>query len=540
MRTLLCLVVAVLLPLSAFGESPSSPDELDGIAQVESAELGEEAAPAPKKGIDDALNAAIGPVASAVSSVVFVSITVSEGDPADPSDDVKLPLIVVWLIFGGLFFTFYLRFLPFRYFRLAIDLVRGRYDNPNDPGEVSHFQALATALSGTVGLGNIAGVAVAISLGGPGATFWMILAGILGMSSKLAECTLAVKYRETAPDGTVSGGPMYYLAKGLTQRGYGPLGKTLGTFYGLAIIMACLGGGNLFQANQAYAMFVSVSGGDASFFADKGWLFGLILAAAVGVVIIGGIKGIARVTDKLVPGMAVLYLVSGTIILAMNIGEIPGAIGAIIGGAFSPEAVSGGIIGAIIQGFRRAAFSNEAGLGSAAIAHSAVKTDRPATEGLVAMLEPFIDTIVICTMTSLIITTTVYEPGLASQGIAGVTLTSQAFESAFSFGPIILAIAVNLFAFSTAITWSYYGLKGFTYVFGSGAGKELAFKGFFCLVIVLGCTMDLGAVVDLSDAMLFILAIPNLAGMYLMAREVRDEVDEYVTDIESGAIPAQF
>lgn len=333
---------------------------------------------------------------------------------------------------------------------------------------------------------------------------------------------------------------MYYLSRGLEGRGYGPLGKTLGTFYGLAIIMACLGGGNLFQANQAYAMMVSVTGGDASFLADKGWLFGLVLAIGVGFVIIGGIQGIAKVTDKLVPGMAVLYLISGSVILLINAGEIPGAIGAIIGGAFAPKAVAGGMIGAIIQGFRRAAFSNEAGLGSAAIAHSAVKTDRPATEGLVAMLEPFIDTIVICTMTSLIITTTVYTPELAAQGVAGVTLTSQAFESAFSFGPVLLAIAVNLFAFSTAVTWSYYGLKGFTYVFGPGQAKELGFKAFFCLVIILGCTMDLGAVVDLSDAMLFVLAIPNLAGMYLMASEVREEIDGYIADVESGAVKAQF
>jgi alanine or glycine:cation symporter, AGCS family len=477
-----------------------------------------------RAGFDETVNGAIKPVADLVSGFIFASVTLG---------DVSIPLIVVWLVVGGLYFTFYLRFLPARALKVAFDIVRGKHDNPDDKGEVSHFQALTTALSGTVGIGNIGGVAVAVTAGGPGAIFWMVLAGILGMSSKLAECTLAVKYRKTNPDGSISGGPMYYLEYGLKEKNLGGLGKSLGVFYAVAIIFGCVGGGNMFQSNQAYEQFVLVSGGDASFFADKAWLFGLILAVAVGVVIIGGIQGIARVTEKLVPGMAILYVVTGLIILAMNADKIPGAIGMIVGGAFAPKAVAGGAIGALIQGFRRAAFSNEAGLGSAAIAHSAVKTDKPATEGLVAMLEPLIDTVIICTITGLVITTTVYTPDIAEQGIAGVALTSKAFGSAFSAAEPILAVAVMLFAFSTAISWSYYGLKGFTYLFGENPIGQKAFQFVFCGFTMLGCMVELNAVIDLSDAMIFILAIPNLAGMYLLAGVVRKEVEGFLDEVKA-------
>ncbi len=473
-------------------------------------------------GFDDAVNEAVEPIANAVSSFIFMSVDVA---------GTSVPLIVLWLVVGGLYFTVYLRFLPFRALKVAIDVVRGKHDNPEDAGEVNHFQALTTALSGTVGIGNIGGVAVAVTAGGPGAIFWMLVAGVLGMSSKLAECTLGVKYRKINEDGSVSGGPMYYLERGLKDKGFGPLGRALGLFYGGTIIIGCLGGGNMFQSNQAFEQFVIVTGGDSSWFADKGWLFGLVLAAAVASVIIGGIRGIARVTEKLVPFMAVLYVVTGLVILAINFSEIPAAVGAIVGGAFAPKAIAGGALGALIQGFRRAAFSNEAGLGSAAIAHSAVKTDRPATEGLVAMLEPFIDTLIICTITGLVITTTVYSPETAAGGPQGVALTSAAFESAFDIAPAILAVAVMLFAFSTAISWSYYGLKGFTYLFGEGRKKAIGFQLVFCAFTALGCMVQLEAVINLSDAMIFVLAIPNLAGMYLLARVVRDEVDGFLTDV---------
>lgn len=475
-------------------------------------------------GFDEAVNDAIAPISKAVSGFIFASVTVG---------DVSIPLIVVWLVAGGLYFTIYLRFLPARALKVAVDIVRGKHDNPEDQGEVSHFQALSTALSGTVGIGNIGGVAVAVTAGGPGAIFWMILAGVLGMSSKLAECTLAVKYRKTNPDGTISGGPMYYLEQGLKEKNLGGLGKSLGVFYAVAIIFGCVGGGNMFQSNQAYEQIVLVTGGDASFFADKAWLVGLFLAVAVGVVIIGGIQGIARVTEKLVPGMAILYVVTGLVIIAMNFDKIPAAVSMIITGAFAPKAVAGGAIGALIQGFRRAAFSNEAGLGSAAIAHSAVKTDKPATEGLVAMLEPLIDTVVICTITGLVICTTVYTPDMAESGLAGVALTSAAFGSAFSAAEPILAVAVMLFAFSTAISWSYYGLKGFTYLFGENIVGQRIFQVIFCGFTMLGCMVNLGSVIDLSDAMIFILAIPNLAGLYLMAGVIRDEIEGFLEEVKA-------
>jgi AGCS family alanine or glycine:cation symporter len=477
-------------------------------------------------GFDESVNRAVEPISRAVSGFIFASVTVG---------DVSIPLIVVWLVAGGLYFTVYLRFLPFRAMKVALDVVRGKHDKPDDHGEVSHFQALTAALSGTVGIGNIGGVAVAVTAGGPGAIFWMILAGVLGMSSKLAECTLAVKYRRYNDDGTTSGGPMYFLEQGLKEKNLGGLGRSLGVFYAVAILFGCVGGGNMFQSNQAYQQFVLVSGGDASWFADKAWLFGLLLAICVGAVIIGGIQGIARVTEKLVPFMAILYVVTGVVILVMNAGKVMGAIELIVVGAFAPKAVAGGAIGALIQGFRRAAFSNEAGLGSAAIAHSAVRTDKPATEGLVAMLEPLIDTVIICTITGLVIVTTVYTPEMASEGIEGVALTSKAFGSAFSAAEPILAVAVMLFAFSTAISWSYYGLKGFTYLFGENRYGRMGFQLVFCGFTMLGCMVNLNAVIDLSDAMIFILAIPNLAGLYLMAGVVRKEIEDYLVEVREPA-----
>ncbi|MBU0763646.1 MAG: alanine:cation symporter family protein, partial [Bacteroidetes bacterium] len=370
------------------------------------------------------------------------------GDPRE----MKIPLVVVWLILGALFFTIRMRFINIRGFRHAIGLIQGKYDNPKEAGEVSHFQALTTALSATVGLGNIAGVAIAVSIGGPGATFWMILAGLLGMSSKFTECTLGVKYRNISKDGEVSGGPMYYLSKGLKKRKIGILGSVLSVIFAILVIGGSFGGGNMFQANQAFNQFSGLFPDIESY----GWLFGVILAFLVGLVIIGGIKGIARVTDKIVPFMAILYVGTALIIIGMNIGNTSHAIALIWNGAFEAAAVKGGIIGVLIVGFQRAAFSNEAGVGSAAIAHSAVKTDKPVSEGIVALLEPFIDTVVICTMTALVLIFTGLYDNPAN--LEGAQLTSAAFESVFSWFPWILALAIILFAFSTMISWSYYGL----------------------------------------------------------------------------------
>ena len=468
--------------------------------------------------MDEIIDQAMRPVADAVASFIFFAV---------PVGDTQLPLIVAWLIGGGLFFTFYLRLVNIRGFKHAIALVSGRYTNNDDPGEISHFQALSTAVSGTVGIGNIAGVAVAISLGGPGATFWLIVAGFLGMSTKFAECTLGLKYRHHHEDGSVSGGPMYYLEQGLKERDLPGVGRALGIFYAAAMVIGCLGIGNMFQSNQAAAILIDVTGGAQSPFAGHAWIVGVVMAIAVALVIIGGIRSIARTTSKLVPGMALLYVLTALLILAINIDAIPGAFVAIWNGAFSPEGITGGMIGVIIIGFRRAVFSNEAGLGSAAIAHSTARTRYPVREGYVALLEPFIDTVVVCTMTALVIITTVYDPALAGAGVSGIELTTRAFESTLSWTPVPLSIAAILFAFSTMITWSYYGVKAFTYLVGHHRWADLGFKVFFLAFVVLGSSVQLGAVVDLSDALVFVVAIPNLLGLYLLAPMIRKELTDY-------------
>lgn len=468
--------------------------------------------------MDEIIDQAMRPVADAVADFIFFAV---------PVGGTELPLIVAWLIGGGLFFTLYLRFVNIRGFAHAIHLVNGRYERDDDPGEISHFQALTTAVSGTVGIGNIAGVAVAISLGGPGATFWLIVAGFLGMSTKFAECTLGLKYREEHADGSVSGGPMYYLEQGLKDRNLPRLGRALGLFYAASMVIGCLGIGNMFQSNQAAAILINVTGGTTGPLGGQAWLIGIVLAAAVALVIIGGIQSIARTTSRLVPGMAILYLATALLILGLNADALPGAVIAIWDGAFSPEGIAGGMIGVIIIGFRRAVFSNEAGLGSAAIAHSTARTRYPVREGYVALLEPFIDTVVICTITSLVIITTVYEPSLAGAGVSGIELTSRAFESTLSWTPVPLSIAAILFAFSTMITWSYYGVKAFTYLVGHHRWADLGFKIFFLAFVVLGASVQLGAVVDLSDALVFVVAIPNLLGLYLLAPMIRKELTDY-------------
>jgi len=376
-------------------------------------------------------------------------------------------------------------------------------------------------------VGNIAGVAIAISLGGPGATFWLITAGLLGMSTKFAECTLAVRYRKTNPDGSVSGGPMYYLQQGLIDLNFPAVGKALGIFYATAMVIGCLGIGNMFQSNQATVIFISVTGGEQSPFNGQAWLVGLAMAIVVAAVILGGIKSIARVAEKLVPFMAILYSVAAIVIILLNAEKLLWAFGAIWQGAFSPDGITGGIIGVIVIGFRRAVFSNEAGLGSASIAHSAVKTNYPATEGYVALLEPFIDTVVVCTLTALVIITTIYDPRLANSGISGIEMTTRAFQSTLSWSPIPLSIAAILFAFSTMLSWSYYGLKAFTYLFGETLFVQLIFKLVFCVFIVIGSAIQLSALIDLSDALVFIVAIPNLIGLYILAPVVKSEIVRY-------------
>jgi len=458
------------------------------------------------------------PLADAVSSLIFYAV---------PLFGAELPLIVLWLIGGGLFFTLYLGFINIRGFRHALRVVSGRYARDGDPGDISQFQALTAAVSGTVGIGNIAGVAVAISLGGPGATFWLIVAGLLGMSTKFAECTLGVMYRGQHADGTISGGPMQYLTRGLAELGWRRTGRALGLFYAAAMVVGCLGIGNMFQSNQAAAIFIEATGGADSWLAGQAWLIGLLLAVAVGVVIIGGIRSIGRITARLVPGMTMLYIVSCVTVVLLNADALPGAITAIWVGAFAPQGIAGGVLGVMILGFRRAVFSNEAGLGSAAIAHSAARTREPVSEGFVALLEPFIDTVVICTLTALVIITTVYEPGLAGQGVNGIELTTRAFASTLPWSTLPLSVAAILFAYSTMITWAYYGQQAFTHLVGDHPAAQFGFKTVFLGFVDLGSSIQLGSLVDLSDALVFVVAIPNLIGLYLLAPRIRRELLGY-------------
>ena len=490
--------------------------------------------PAYSQSIDETVNALFSSATGWFVNFIF-----------SPLPGTSFPWIVMWLVVAATGCTVYFGFIQFRAFKHSIELVRGDYSDPNDAGEVSHFQALATALSGTVGLGNIAGVAVAIGIGGPGATFWMILAGLMGMASKFTECTLGVKYRNEYEDGTVSGGPMYYMTKGFAERGL-PAGRFLAVLFAVFCILGALGGGNMFQANQAHAQISNVVGD------YPGWITGVIFAGIVFAVIVGGLKSIASVTEKVVPFMGVLYVLTALIILLMNFDKIGWAFGQIFEGAFTGLGVAGGFVGALIQGFKRAAFSNEAGVGSAAIAHSAVRTKEPITEGFVSLLEPFIDTVVICTMTALVIVITgqlisdpatgqyiLNEAGTAIQtvdGNSGVALTSAAFSSTFGWFKYILAIAVILFAFSTMISWSYYGLKAWTYLFGEGKTKELVFKVMFCVFVVIGAAANLGPVIDFSDAAIFAMAVVNIIALYFLMPIVKRELNSYLSRLKSGEI----
>ncbi|MFD5940574.1 alanine/glycine:cation symporter family protein [Streptomyces griseus] len=488
--------------------------------------------------VDDAVSGFFEPIAKWLGEIVFYAVPVGGTD---------LPLIVTWLVVAGLVFTGWFGFVQLRKFRLAVDVVRGKYDDTDSAGEVNHFQALTAAVSGTVGLGNIAGVAVAVSIGGAGATFWMILCGLLGMATKFVEVTLGVKYREVHSDGTVSGGPMHYLPKGLAER-FGKngkaFGKVLAVLASIMILFFGLFGGNLFQVNQSYAQLVSVTGGeDGAMGSSAGaLLFGILVAALVGVVLLGGIRSIASVTSRLIPAMAGIYIVACLVVILVNVTAVPAAIGTIIEGAFNPEGVAGGVLGALIIGFKRAAFSNEAGLGSAPIAHSAVKTKHPASEGLVALLEPFIDTVVICTMTAL--TIVIANPASwgearTDESIGGVTITSDAFETVLPWFPYVLTVAVLLFAISTVLTWGYYGLKAWTYLFGRSTVSETVYKSLYTLFAVAGSLLTLQTLIDLADAVLFSLAVINIIGLYLLAPVVKRELNTFLAYVrERESTPA--
>ncbi len=467
-------------------------------------------------------------VVSPISAVLFWDVAFwDNGDPAE----VQLPIVVLWLGLGAIFFTLRFQFVNFRAFRHAIDCVRGLYSKPGDQGEISHFQALSAALSATVGLGNIAGVAVAVGVGGPGAVLWMVLAGFFGMSSKFAECTLGQKYRVVREDGHIAGGPMLYLRRGLGDLGWARLGKTLAVIFSLMCIGGSFGGGNMFQSNQSYAQVAAV----LPIFAGTGGavVFGLLLSVLVGFVIIGGIRRIGRVAALLVPGMCTIYVVCGLLILAFHADQLGAALATITSRAFSFEAGAGAFVGVLIQGFRRAAFSNEAGVGSAPIAHSAAATDEPVREGIVALLEPFIDTLIVCTMTGLVIVVTgAYDNPAAGSGIQ---MTSFAFASVFPWFPQVLSVCAVLFAFSTMISWSYYGEQAWSSLFG--LRSILLYKLIFLLFAWAGAIFQAQAVLDFGDLMILGMAFPNILGVLMLSGKIKSDLDSYLARLRAGEFP---
>jgi AGCS family alanine or glycine:cation symporter len=463
-----------------------------------------------------------------LTRVILFDVAFWDNMPEDAG--IEVPLVVLWLILGAIYFTLRFRFVNLRGFLHAVDCVRGRYTQPTEGGEISHFQALSAALSATVGLGNIAGVAVAVGLGGPGAVFWMILAGFLGMSSKFAECTLGQRYRIERADGHVSGGPMHYLREGLGQMGLGRLGRVLAVVFALMCIGGSFGGGNMFQSNQAYAQISSDTVLPVLDNTEGAILFGLVLTALVGLVIIGGIKRIAEVASALVPFMCVVYLLCGFWILLSHAASIGHGLATIVDSAFSWDAGAGGFVGVLIQGFRRAAFSNEAGTGSAAIVHSAAITDEPVREGMVALLEPFIDTLIVCTMTGLVLVVT--GAHAAPEAGTGIQMTSWAFATVFPWFPVLLSITAVLFAFSTMISWSYYGEQCWAQLFG--IRSILGYKTLFLIFAWLGAIFEAKAVIDFGDMMILGMAFPNLVGVVLLSGRVGKDLDRYMRRLRAG------
>ncbi|HJP00903.1 MAG TPA: alanine/glycine:cation symporter family protein [Planctomycetota bacterium] len=529
-RTLCALLVLALAALTA----PAA------LALDPTADLASEAAPAAV--VDESageetgfsVDAMFGKVNEVMVKVIFLDISFGKVEKG-------LPIAVVILVLGAIFFTIRMGLPQLRSFGHAIAVVRGKYDDPNAKGEVTSFQALTAALSATVGLGNIGGVAIAVGTGGPGATFWMILAGFLGMASKFTECTLGQMYRETRPDGRIMGGAMYYLSRGLAEIGLGGLGKVLAVLFAVICIGASFGGGNTFQVSQSVGAVSHV----IPWFADHQVVYGLIMAAAVGVVILGGIRRIAATAEKIVPFMCGIYVLACLVILLMNMTAIPAAIGTIISGAFSPDAMFGGFIGVLILGFKRAAFSNEAGIGSAAIAHSAARVPHPSREGIVALLEPFVDTIVVCSMTALVIVITgAYAPTtevFGDQAVAmagyikgdnGAALTSAAMGNVLPFMPHVLAVAVVLFAYSTMISWSYYGERCWAYLFGDNS--SIVYRILFVGFIVLGSVATAKNILNFGDLLIFGMVLPNIVGVVLLSGKVKVKYDDYCKRLAAG------
>ncbi|OKL48489.1 sodium:alanine symporter [Boudabousia liubingyangii] len=485
--------------------------------------LAQPAAPGFLETITNGFNAFV----DVLSSIVFYAPKIG---------GVEVPLIVLWLLAGGIFFTVYLSFQQLRVssLRHSRRLVKGEYTRHTDPGEVTSFQALATELSGTVGLGNIAGVAVAIGIGGPGATLWIILAGIIGMALKMAEATLGVKYRVVDEDGSTSGGPMYYLRDGLAELGHATLGRILAAIFAIATVFGVTGAGNMFQSNQAAAQLIYITGGDQGYLGGKEWAIGIVLALLAGFVILGGIQKIGAVTSKIVPFMALLYLVMCLFVIIPNVHHIPWAVEQMFESAITGRGIAGGALGVMIVGLRRAAFSNAAGIGTAAMAHSAVKTRRPATEGFVAMWEPFVDSVLICTLTALtIILSGVWQ---TNPEVEGVQMTAAALATSVSWFDVPLTIAVALFAFSTVLSYSYYGMKAVGYLFGGSRRAEQTYNVIYILLIVVGAMAPLEQVINFSDSMFFMMALPNVLGLYFLAGIIKKEIIGHRVKVDAGVI----
>lgn len=474
--------------------------------------------------VNDAIQSVFEPFVNFLETAVFFSIPLFGAD---------VPILVIWLFAGSIFLTLFLRVRPIKDAMQTFRVIRGHLSRHKDPGEVTSFQALATELSGTVGLGNIAGVAVAISVGGPGATLWIIIAGVLGMAVKMAEATLAQMFRKVHADGTVSGGPMYYLRDGLASIGKPKLGKSMAFIYAFCLMIAVMGAGNLFQANQMAAHLSETIGGGDSFLVGNEWMIGVAIAVVASLVIVGGIKSIARTTSRLVPIMTVLYGGSVIIILIVNFQNIPEAIKLILEGGLTGAGIQGGILGVAVIGIQRALFSNVAGVGTAGMAHAVTKNRRPVEEGLVAAWEPFLDSVIVCTMTALAIIVTGTYGGSTSSGI---NITTDAFATVHSAFPILLTICIILFAFSTILSYSYYGKKAAGYVFKQSRVAERIYDVVYLAMIIVGASVSLDVVVRFSDAMFFLVTVPNLLGIYLLGKKLKREIQGYRDDVAAGRV----
>lgn len=460
--------------------------------------------------LDFRLNSFVEPFSNMVFDFVFFKVYFF---------DLKVPFLVLWLVFSGVFFTIKFKGIQFR--KLILGFKYLFLPNKKDCGDITKLQALFTAISGTVGIGNIGGVAIALVVGGPGATLWMIIGGLLGMAVKFLECSLAVMYRENSSN-SILGGPMVYLSKGLGNRGFKRFGKHLGLLYSCIMIVACMGVGNMFQSNQAFSQIVFATGNNSSWFVNKGWLVGLILSFIVGYVLIGGIKSIVKITDKIVPSMLLLYIGCSIYILVVNYDLLYDAILLIFKSSFNYPSIKGGFLGVMVIGFQRAFFSNEAGIGSSAIVHSAAITDNPTSQGLVGMLEPFIDTVIICSLTALVIITASLKQPDIFNNFNGVKLTSYAFSVFIHHADLILSAVVLLFAFSTLISWSYYGLQSWQFIFGKSKFSRITFQTIFCIGIVIGSMISLKSVVTLADSFLFALCVPNIIGLYILSDDIKN------------------